>query len=98
MSVTVSPMAIRQAGPTALEIDWSDGHKSVYATYDLRLMCKCANCVDEWSGKLQIVKENIPNDVHPLMIENVGRYGLKINWSDGHSTGIYSYDYLRSLK
>ena len=91
------PAAINQAGPQELEIKWSDGHRSLYSTYDLRLGCRCANCVDEWNGKPRLVRENIPPDIHPLTVEGVGRYGIKINWSDGHSTGIYSFDYLKSL-
>jgi Uncharacterized protein conserved in bacteria len=27
----------------------------------------------------------------------VGGYALKFTWADGHSTGIYSFDYLRKL-
>jgi DUF971 family protein len=33
----------------------------------------------------------------PERAEVVGRYALQIFWSDGHSTGIYAFDYLRSL-
>ena len=39
----------------------------------------------------------IPDDVRPLNLSSVGNYGLKIRWSDGHDTGIYSYDRLREL-
>jgi DUF971 family protein len=41
--------------------------------------------------------EQVPEGVYPTAIEYVGRYALQFNWSDGHSTGIYSYDYLRQL-
>ncbi len=91
------PASIIQAGPTQLEIVWSDGHKSSYSTYDLRIGCRCANCVDEWNGTPKLNRENIPTDVHPVTVESVGRYGLKMVWSDGHSTGIYSFDYLREI-
>ena len=96
-SSVVKPIDIKQNGPLALEINWSDAHKSVYSTYELRLGCRCAHCVDEWSGKLRLEKNLIPKDIHPLTLEGVGRYGIKINWSDGHSTGIYSFDYLRKI-
>ena len=96
-STFVTPVSIQQAGPLELEIKWADGHGSLYSTYDLRLGCRCANCVDEWNGTQRISKDSIPSDVHPLSVESVGRYGIKITWSDGHSTGIYSFDYLRSL-
>ena len=96
-STLLTPLEINQAGPLELEIKWADGHRSLYSTYDLRVGCRCANCVDEWSGKLRISEGSISRDVHPLTIEAVGRYGIKVQRSDGHSTGIYSFDYLRSL-
>jgi DUF971 family protein len=33
--------------------------------------------------------------VAPRSVQLVGTYGLKIVWSDGHSTGIYTFDALR---
>ena len=39
----------------------------------------------------------MPEDVHPLKIQPVGRYAIQIDWSDGHSTGIYSFSRLRAL-
>jgi DUF971 family protein len=32
-----------------------------------------------------------------LNIEEVGAYAIRIDWSDGHNTGIYSFDHLRSI-
>ncbi|MBI4388426.1 MAG: DUF971 domain-containing protein [Candidatus Omnitrophica bacterium] len=96
-SSVVTPISITQAGPLELEIKWADGHRSLYAAHALRLRCRCANCVDEWSGTQRISVDQIPADVHPLSVESVGRYGLRIAWSDGHSTGIYAFDYLRTL-
>jgi DUF971 family protein len=40
---------------------------------------------------------SVPEDVHPLKIQPVGRYAIQIDWSDGHSTGIYSFRQLRAL-
>jgi DUF971 family protein len=33
----------------------------------------------------------------PNTIASVGNYAIAINWNDGHSTGIYSFDYMRDL-
>jgi DUF971 family protein len=35
--------------------------------------------------------------VRPVAIRPVGRYAIQIDWSDGHTTGIYPFDRLRSL-
>ncbi len=32
-----------------------------------------------------------------MNIEQVGEYAIRIDWNDGHSTGIYSYDHLRNI-
>jgi DUF971 family protein len=33
----------------------------------------------------------------PKEVKPVGRYALNISWNDGHSSGIYSWDYLREM-
>ena len=37
------------------------------------------------------------SDARPVEIKPVGRYALAIRWSDGHATGIFSHEYLRSI-
>jgi len=91
------PTRIEQAGPGELGITWSDGRESRYAVRRLRLACACAHCVDEWSGEPRLDIASVPEDVHPLKIQSVGRYAIQIDWSDGHSTGIYSFRRLREL-
>ena len=80
-----------------LSIQWSDGHAGSYQGRDLRLGCRCAACVDEWSHQSLIRPERVPEDVKPLSMEIMGQYALHIAWSDGHNTGIYTYDYLREV-
>lgn len=92
-----TPTQIRQAGPRTLAITWSDGHESRYDVRALRLACGCARCVDEWSGEERLDPTSVPEDVHPLRIETVGRYAIQIDWSDGHTTGIYPFRRLREL-
>jgi DUF971 family protein len=88
-------------GPNAdgsqLEIRWRDGVVSLYPPRLLRLACACAGCVDEMTGKRILKPENVPEDIHPLTVEYVGRYALRFDWSDGHGTGIYPFEYLRKL-
>ena len=94
---STTPTEIRQQGPRALRIAWGDGVKSVYDVRALRLACGCASCIDEWTGEERLDPDSVPEDVHPLRIEPVGRYAIQIEWSDGHSSGIYPFRRLREL-
>src|SRR5262249_62287175 len=74
-----------------------DGRASRYAFRELRLACPCALCVDEWTGAPRLDPATVPANVRPLDVKSVGRYALQFSWSDGHNSGIYTYDRLRSL-
>ena len=91
------PARIRQQGSRELAIRWSDGAESVYDVRALRLACGCAQCVDEVSGQKILREDRVPQDVRPLRIHDVGNYAISVVWSDGHDTGIYSFEYLRRL-
>jgi len=91
-----------------VDITWADGHASHYDFVYLRDQCPCATCNDE-----RIKKEEFgasahglaPSPVLPMFKPkpraqsaiSVGNYAIQISFSDGHSTGIYSYDHLRSI-
>ncbi len=85
------------AGGKRLRILWKDGHESLYSPRYLRLRCPCADCVDEMTGRPLLDPMTVPEDVYPLEINYVGRYALAFHWSDGHTTGIYPFDLLRSM-
>ena len=91
------PYAIRRLEEGAtIEIEWEQGaHTGRFRARDLRLACPCAECVEEMSGRSLLDPARVPEDVRPLQIELVGAYGLKVRWSDGHGTGIYTFDWLR---
>lgn len=82
---------------TRLRIVWQDGVVTEYAPRDLRLKCPCAACVDEMTGERMLVPDMVDPGVYPTEIQYVGRYALQFLWSDGHSTGIYPFEYLRRL-
>lgn len=90
-----------EIGPTEdgarLRMAWRDGVVTEHAPRDLRLRCPCAGCVDETTGERMLTPAMVGPDVYPLEIRYVGRYALQFHWSDGHSTGIYPYEYLRRL-
>jgi ATP-binding protein involved in chromosome partitioning len=69
---------------TQLRIWWMDGAASEYPPRYLRLMCPCAGCVDETTGRPLLNPVTVPMDVHPLAIHYVGEYAIRFDWSDGH--------------
>jgi len=91
------PREIQQAGPRELRITWNDGHVSSYPVLFLRCSCRCAGCVDEMSGLPILDPARVPEDVKPTEISPVGRYALKILWTDGHDSSIYTFDHLRKI-
>ncbi len=75
-------------------LKWSANHETAFPARDLRLACQCAQCRDEMTGKTLLNPRSVPEDVRPLSIELVGAYGFCVQWSDGHGTGIYTYESL----
>ena len=88
------PVAITRANAWDVAIRWSDGHDAVYAALYLRRACCCAPCLERPAGQGE---EALDPDVHPLAIHAVGAYAIHFDWSDGHTAGVYSYEYLRGL-
>lgn len=89
------PVAIRR-GEREVTIRWDEqGHVGHYPARDLRLACPCAGCVDEMTGRPLLDPATVPDNVTASAIEPVGAYGVRIRWSDGHGTGIYTYAMLR---
>jgi DUF971 family protein len=88
-------------GPTEdesrLRISWKDGVVSEYLPRYLRLLCPCAGCVDEMTGVRTLTPITVDDGVYPTAIHYVGRYAIQCVWSDGHSTGIYTFEYLREI-
>ncbi len=90
-----------EIGPTEdgqrLRIAWADGAVTEFVPRALRVACPCAGCVDEMTGARILDPTRVSETIMPLEIHYVGRYALTFVWSDGHSTGIYPFDYLRKL-
>lgn len=63
-------------------------------SYNLRLKCQCALCIDEFSGKQVLNAKKVPKDVFPSSLERKGNYAVAIIWSDGHRSSIYPFDTL----
>ena len=91
------PTQIVYESDSELTIAWSDGGESRLQAAQLRRSCPCATCVNEWTGEKILDEKKIPDDLTFDAPEIVGRYALTFRFSDGHDTGIFSFEYLRKL-
>jgi DUF971 family protein len=89
------PEAIDVMADGAVRITWPGGAEATIPAVRLRDGCPCAGCVEEGTGKKILDPATIPADIKPLEIHAVGNYAVQIHWSDGHNTGIYTWQTLR---
>ena len=106
MPFSTDPEHIAISKSKGIKIDWKDGHRSEYQLVYLRDKCPCAACTGahgtpprpetapaEANNPFQMFKPALKM----LGVEAVGNYAIRINWSDGHNTGIYSYEHFRRI-
>ena len=91
-----TPTGLNKPDEEHISIDWADGETSVLAMNLLRAKCPCASCVDEWTGELKVKPQEVEH-VRVKNIAQVGNYAFSITFSDGHNTGIFTYQSLRAL-
>jgi DUF971 family protein len=96
----VKPVDIQQIG-AELAIKWDDGAESFIALEKLRRCCPCAGCQGETDIMGNVYKNPeraLPPAAFTLnRLATVGGYALQPVWGDGHSSGLYSFDYLRRV-
>jgi DUF971 family protein len=102
---SAEPEHIAISKSKGIKIDWKDDHHSEYALAYLRDECPCATCTGAHGTEPQ--KSNYSGPPNPfqmykavlkmLNVEPVGQYAIRIDWSDGHNTGIYSFDHFRKI-
>lgn len=81
-----------------LQLAWDDSSWTAILPYKfLRGECPCAACRDEWTGARILDPAAVPDDIKVADLELVGSYALKIGWSDGHSSGLFTWENLRKL-
>ena len=99
---------IRVSTGAGVDIAWADGHASHFEFAYLREQCPCATCNDERIKKESLGEASPAFASSPALpmfkpkvkaqsATPVGQYAIQLSFSDGHSTGIYSYDHLRSI-
>lgn len=104
-----SPTHIQRLGTEGVRITWSDSAVQELSSEVLRRACPCAECREKrgdesharpLTGKkrsLQIVESSIKEELELTGIWGVGQYAIGMKWGDNHDSGIYTFDYLRSL-
>ena len=90
-----------------VDIVWADGHRSHYEFIFLRDECPCATCDDERRKKAAAKVQDVAGNNSPFPMykpkvraraaKPLGHYALQIEFTDGHSTGIYTYEHLRTI-
>jgi DUF971 family protein len=106
-----TPTKLQLKKDQQLDIDWQDGLHSTYAISSLRSLCPCAQCKMVRDGSnphdispmqkkkplLTILPGNYSGPLTVTAAEMIGNYAIKLTFSDGHDTGIYSFEYLREI-
>lgn len=101
--MNVRPQKLSLTDDNRLRITWSDGAASVIPVAELRSACPCATCREKRSAppppalSLTVLS---PAEARPLKLlgmQPVGNYAYSLRFSDGHDTGIYTFELLREL-
>lgn len=105
IAITPEKVRVLLSEGKGLEIDWQDGHRSAWTFPWLRDACPCATCVDERKNEGRKIGQGKTKSTEllpmykapakPASAQAVGRYALQFIWQDGHSAGIYSWEFLR---
>jgi DUF971 family protein len=97
--MTATPTNLALEGESRLLIEWSDGRRRVYDVVELRRACPCATCNTGRSRAEETGHD--PPDIAPDItirgMKPIGNYAYGIRFSDGHDTGIFTLNLLRSL-
>lgn len=93
------PTTIERHG-TSLLIRWGDGLCGAISLETLRQNCPCAYCKGEQVFGTTVsvpLVQYVPGMYELIELQPVGNYGLRAVWADGHDTGIYTWQLLRSI-
>jgi DUF971 family protein len=99
------PTKLARADGNKLAIEWSDNQRREYTVKELRDACPCATCREKRGDAATPAPKNLlpvlsAAETRPLTIagmQPVGNYAYSIEFSDGHDTGIYTFELLQQL-
>jgi DUF971 family protein len=91
-----TPVDIDIVRDDAVTIAFEDGIVCVFPVSELRAACPCATCRG-WRERGEDAWPRAGQSDHISIVdaELNGAWGLSIEWSDGHNTGIYAWSVLR---
>ena len=94
------PVDIQHIG-NELALKWNDGSESFIPLETLRRACPCAGCQGEVDvlGNLHKGPERIlsPAAFELVQITRVGTYAIQPLWADGHTSGLFSFEYFHQM-
>jgi DUF971 family protein len=101
MADELRPVSLKREGD-GLKIEWSDGKTTTVSWRGLRSNCPCASCLEERKKPPDPFRILTPQEVAagapaPVAMTPIGHYAYQIKWNDGHDTGIYTLELLRTL-
>ena len=99
----IYPTELTRTKDRSLTICWSDGMTQELSYQQLREACQCATCVTENSksepvGALPVLTAAQARPLEIVSMQPVGNYAYSIQFSDGHSTGIFTFEMLRGIE
>jgi DUF971 family protein len=102
MNGPTDPEHVAVSKSSGVKIEWKDGHVSEYGLDYLRDRCPCATCTGAHGTPPRQPAGGSPFQMFKPALkiasaDPVGSYALRIGWSDGHNTGIYTWELFRSL-
>ncbi len=102
MHSATAPESIVRTTEGTLRIVWPGEKEGVDLPLQyVRRECPCAHCKGEnILGKVYkpVLLPTFVEGMNELVsVEPVGSYAIQLGWADGHSTGIYTWEYLRVL-
>ena len=101
--MNVYPTKLAVCDDRRLDITWSDGQIRRYGFWELREHCPCATCREKRNApaqsplQLPIVSAAEAQPLKIVGMKPVGNYAYSIEFSDGHDTGIFTFEFLREL-
>lgn len=103
MSPSTTALRLDLKKTEGLTVEFADGRTFFYPLALLRSKCPCASCREMRQQQatrprsLTVLKGTYDGPLKVVNAQLVGNYALQIEWSDEHTSGIYSFDYLREI-